>query len=87
MKGIQFIVDDTGEKTAVVIDLKQWGKLWENFYKSIKKTFEKNESWLHQSPFKEELDQALEWDANNPPQITDLDLLESQLNHYELIKV
>jgi hypothetical protein len=32
MKGIQFLIDDSGEKTAVVIDLKQWGELWEDFY-------------------------------------------------------
>jgi len=32
MKGIQFLIDDTGEKTAVLIDLEQWGDLWEDFY-------------------------------------------------------
>ncbi len=26
MKGIQYLVDDTGKKTAVVIDLQQWGE-------------------------------------------------------------
>lgn len=31
MKGIQYLVDDTGKKTAVVIDLQQWGELWEDF--------------------------------------------------------
>ena len=35
MKGIQFIVDDQGRKTAVVIDLKQWGKEWETFYQTL----------------------------------------------------
>lgn len=32
MKGIQFLINDTGEKTAVLIDLEQWGDLWEDFY-------------------------------------------------------
>ncbi len=32
MKGIQFVIDDTGEKKAVLIDLKEWGDLWEDFY-------------------------------------------------------
>ena len=31
MEGIQFLVDDRGEKTAVVIDLKKYGDLWEDF--------------------------------------------------------
>lgn len=30
MKGIQDLIDDTGKKTAVVIDLQQWGELWED---------------------------------------------------------
>ena len=32
MKGIQYVVDDSGEKTAVVIDLREYGELWEDFY-------------------------------------------------------
>lgn len=35
MKGIQFLVDDTGEKKAVLIDLKKYGDLWEDLYDSI----------------------------------------------------
>jgi hypothetical protein len=31
MKGVQFVIDDKGKKTAVLIDLKKWGKLWEDF--------------------------------------------------------
>ena len=26
MQGIKYLVDDTGKKTAVQIDLKEWGK-------------------------------------------------------------
>ncbi|MFQ6032483.1 MAG: hypothetical protein ACE5K2_06135 [Candidatus Zixiibacteriota bacterium] len=32
MKGVQFVVDDSGRKTAVVIDLKKYGQFWEDFY-------------------------------------------------------
>ena len=32
MKGIQFVIDGQGEKTAVVIDLKKHRNLWEDFY-------------------------------------------------------
>ena len=32
MKGIRFVVDEKGEKKAVLIDLSEWGELWEDFY-------------------------------------------------------
>ena len=32
MKGIHFVVDDTGKKKAVLIDLEEWGEEWEDFY-------------------------------------------------------
>jgi hypothetical protein len=32
MRGVQFLVDDAGEKTAVLIDLKKNAELWEDFY-------------------------------------------------------
>ena len=32
MKGVQYLVDDDGERTAVVIDLKRNRALWEDFY-------------------------------------------------------
>lgn len=35
MKGIQFVTDDEGKKTAVLIDLKKHGELWEDFYDSL----------------------------------------------------
>jgi hypothetical protein len=31
MEGIQYLVNDQGDKTAVLIDLKQHGQLWEDF--------------------------------------------------------
>lgn len=35
MEGIQFVTDDRGQKTAVLIDLKKYGELWEDFYDSL----------------------------------------------------
>ncbi len=35
MRGIQFLVDDRGQKTSVLIDLKEHGELWEDFYDTL----------------------------------------------------
>jgi len=35
MKGIQFLTDEEGQKTAVLIDLKKHNDVWEDFYDSI----------------------------------------------------
>ena len=35
MKGIQFVMDDKGQKVAVMIDLKKYGELWEDIYDSL----------------------------------------------------
>ena len=32
MKGVQFVVNERGEKTAVVIDLRRHSEVWEDFY-------------------------------------------------------
>jgi hypothetical protein len=32
MKGIQFVIDERGNKRAVQIDLDTWGDLWEDFF-------------------------------------------------------
>ena len=32
MKGVQFVVDAKGQKTGVVIDLREYKELWEDFY-------------------------------------------------------
>ncbi len=31
MKGVQYVIDDTGKPQAVLIDLKKHGALWEDF--------------------------------------------------------
>jgi len=32
MKGVEFVVDENGNKKAVLIDLTKCGALWEDFY-------------------------------------------------------
>ena len=73
MKGIQYIVDETGEKTAVVNE----------FYQNLLDRSPTNEDWINRSPFREKLDQALPWNANHPPQLSNLELLESKLKNHE----
>lgn len=31
LKGVQYLVDSSGERKAVVISLEEWGELWEEF--------------------------------------------------------
>jgi hypothetical protein len=33
--GVQFVVDEDGEKTAVVVDLRKNSELWEDFYDHV----------------------------------------------------
>ena len=32
LKGVQFVVDTEGKKTAVIISLEEWSELWEDIY-------------------------------------------------------
>ena len=34
MQGIQFVTNDKGKKIAVMIDLRKYGEIWEDFYDS-----------------------------------------------------
>ncbi|MBF0405357.1 MAG: hypothetical protein H7843_06070 [Nitrospirota bacterium] len=43
MKGIQYMTDDNGNKTAVVIDLRKYGSVWEDFYDNLKASERKDE--------------------------------------------
>jgi len=35
MKGVEFIIDESGNKKAVIIDLKRHRELWEDFYDTL----------------------------------------------------
>jgi len=43
MTGIKFVVNEKGNKSAVRIDLKIHGRLWEDFYDALKVRQRKNE--------------------------------------------
>jgi hypothetical protein len=48
MSGIQFVVDERGEQTAVQIDLRKHRRLWEDFYDNAiaeSRQSEKRDSW------------------------------------------
>lgn len=55
MQGINFIIDDNKQTIAVVIDLKQHGKLWEDFYDHLLATQRKDEPRESLEVFKTEL--------------------------------
>jgi hypothetical protein len=61
MDGVQFLINEKGEKTAVLLDLEQWGDLWEDFYDllvSRSRAQEETVSW-------DDLKAELEPDAAN----------------------
>ena len=35
LRGIQFVTDPDGHKVAVLLDLKEWGEIWEDIYDNI----------------------------------------------------
>ena len=55
MKGIQFLVDENNKKTAVQIDLNNYGELWEDFYDTILIEEAKDETIISFDDFIEEL--------------------------------
>jgi PHD/YefM family antitoxin component YafN of YafNO toxin-antitoxin module len=36
VKGIEFVIDEDGQKKAVLIDLKKHGSIWEDFYDTLR---------------------------------------------------
>lgn len=55
MKGINYIVDDSGKKRAVIIDLEKWGDFWEDVYDNLISKSRKNEPAIPWKKLKEEL--------------------------------
>ncbi len=35
VKGVQFVTDTEGRKIAVLLDLQEWGELWEDIYDNM----------------------------------------------------
>ncbi|MCL5105651.1 MAG: hypothetical protein M1133_16280 [Armatimonadetes bacterium] len=57
MHGISYVTDDTGKRKAVMIDLGDWGKLWEDFQDVIISEARKNEPTISWETLKADLEQ------------------------------
>ncbi len=55
MTGIQYVTDETGVPTAVMLDLKEWGDLWEDFYDGIVAEQRKHEPLIPWEEVKKQL--------------------------------
>jgi hypothetical protein len=56
MKGINFVINEKGEKKAVLIDLEEWGELWEDFSDVLVSHSRENESEISWHDLKQEID-------------------------------
>jgi hypothetical protein len=56
MKGIQFVVDDTGRRKAVLIDLDAWGEIWEDIYDVLVSEARKDEPTIPWEQLKTEME-------------------------------
>ncbi len=57
MKGIQFVIDDSGKKRAVLIDLAEWGEIWEDVYDVLVSESRRNESTVPWEELRAETEQ------------------------------
>ncbi len=55
MKGINFVINEKGEKKAVLIDLEEWGELWEDFSDILVSRSRENETEISWDELKQEL--------------------------------
>ena len=57
MKGIQFLVDEHGKAKSVLIDLEEWGELWEDIYDGMIIASRQDESTVPWAVLKAEMEQ------------------------------
>ena len=55
LRGVKFVTDSLGQKVGVLIDLHEWGDLWEDIYDSMIAKERAGEPRLTLSSFEEEL--------------------------------
>jgi hypothetical protein len=55
MRGVEYLVDESGKKKAVVIDLAEWGPLWEDFYDVLVSEERKHEPTVSWEDLKSEM--------------------------------
>jgi hypothetical protein len=69
MKGIQFLLNDSGDKTSVLIDLGEWGDLWEDFYDAMVSQSRQDEGEIDWEELEGEIKQITQADSNVSNQI------------------
>ncbi|MGA9995513.1 MAG: hypothetical protein WBP93_08870 [Pyrinomonadaceae bacterium] len=55
LKGVQFVTDAEGHKVAVMLDLAEWGELWEDIYDNMVANARDNEPSITLDEFEAEL--------------------------------
>lgn len=72
MKGIQFVTDDTGKRTAVLISLAEWGEIWEDIYDIIVSESRKEEPTVLWEELKAEMassEESVNGESEPQPQV------------------
>lgn len=67
MKGVQFLVDQDGKPSSVVIDLGVWGELWEDVYDTMLSELNETDNPLPWEEVKERLMRQAEPHAKLQP--------------------
>jgi hypothetical protein len=55
IKGVQFVTDSAGHKVAVLLDLQEWGELWEDIYDNMIAKERANEPSIKLEDFEDDL--------------------------------
>ncbi|HLL72106.1 MAG TPA: hypothetical protein VK363_11765 [Pyrinomonadaceae bacterium] len=55
IRGVQFVTDSDGQRIAVLLDLKEWGELWEDIYDNMLADERAGESSMPLKEFEAEL--------------------------------
>lgn len=55
MKGIQYVTNDEGKRTAVLINLAEWGEIWEDIQDVLVSESRKNENTVSWKKLRAEL--------------------------------
>ncbi|HEX8423517.1 MAG TPA: hypothetical protein VF634_08900 [Pyrinomonadaceae bacterium] len=55
VRGVQFVTDSDGQRIAVLLDLKEWGELWEDIYDNMLADERAGESSMPLEEFEGEL--------------------------------
>ena len=55
IKGVQFVINSAGHRVAVLLDLQEWGELWEDIYDSMIAKERPNEPRMNLEDFEVEL--------------------------------